>query len=249
MRIEKILEEFDLKRAKGTVYLAALEVGTGSAQEIARRAGLPRTTTHEIIQQLVAQGLVSFISRGRARIYSAEHPAKLERLLKEKERSLATVLPELVSRFNTRGLRPRVRFYEGVEGIKTVFEDTLTVKEKKLRGILSMKELYEIPGKDFMDDYVRRRVRQGIKLQVIRSEKKEVEATWPSSDSEKRVLHFAPDQMIFPMTVYIYDKKVGLIGTKKETFGMIIESEDFAVTLKNFFEVLWQVTRVGERTD
>jgi sugar-specific transcriptional regulator TrmB len=249
MNLLNILSDFGLEKSKGDVYLAALETGTGSAVEIAKKANLPRTTTHEILQYLVALGLVSFVVKGRTRIYTAESPNKLKTILKEKERRLENVLPELTSLLNTSGLRPRVRFYEGVAGIKTVLEDTLTVKDKILRGILSMADLYENPGKEFMDDYVKRRVAAGIKLKVIRSEIKEVEEIWPSSHEENRELHYAPKDMVFPMTIYLYDKKVGIISTQKENFGMIIESEDFHLTQKNLFEVLWQVTRVMRKVD
>jgi len=249
MKVEKVLQELGLTKNKGVVYIAALNTGKGSALDIAKRAGLPRTTTHEILQYLVALGLISYVSKGRKRVYSAEPPTKLRALLQEKERILETTLPELSSLFNTTGIRPKVRFYEGIAGVKTVFEDTLTVSTKLLRGILSMEDLYKIPGKDFMDDYVKRRVGAGIKLKVIRSEQKEVEETWPFSAQEARELHYAPQDMIFPMTIYIYDKKVGIIATQKENFGMIIESEDFYTTFKNLFEVMWQVTRVGKNID
>lgn len=82
-----------------------------------------------------------------------------------------------------------------------------------------------------------------------RSEQKEVGEVWPSSRREQREMHYAPAGMIFPMTVYMYDDKVGIIGTQQKNFGMIIESHDFHLTLCNLFEVLWQVTRVGKRQD
>jgi sugar-specific transcriptional regulator TrmB len=249
MLIEAILADLGLTKNKGVVYLAVLETGSGSVVEIAKRAELPRTTVHEILQGLVNLGLVSFVIKGRTRIYNAETPNKLKTLLKEKERKLENVLPELFSLLNTSGEKPRVRFYEGVTGIKTVFEDTLTVKNKILCGILSMQDLYVIPGRDYMDDYVKRRVAQGIKLKVIRSEAKEIAETWPASHEENRELHYAPKEMIFPMTIYLYDNKVGIIGTQKENFGMIIESSDFYLTQKNLFDVLWQVTRVMKRVD
>lgn len=249
MSIESALSDVGLTKNKGVVYLAALEAGSASAQTIASIAELPRTTTHEILQHLVMLGLVSFVVKGRTRVYTAESPAKLKTLLKDKERKLESVLPELASLLNVAGAKPRARFYEGVAGVKTVFEDTLAVKNKTLRGILSMEDLYKIPGKEYMDDYVDRRVGGGIKLRVIRSEAKEVEETWPTSAGENRDMHYAPKDMVFPMTIYIYDGKVGIIGTQKENFGMIIESEDFSDTLKNLFEVLWQVTRAGKRKD
>lgn len=249
MFLQTILSDLGLTKNKGVVYLATLQTGTASAQEIAKAADLPRTTTHEILQQLVSLGLVSFVTIGRTRRYTAERPEKLKTLLQEKERRLEQILPELGSLMITPGIRPRVKFYDGMAGAKVVFEDTLTVKNKPLLGILSMADLYKIPGKEYMDDYVRRRLAAGIKLRVIRSEVKEIEETWPTSTKELRELHYAPREMIFPMTIYIYDNKVGIIGTQKENFGMIIESQELYQTLKNLFEVLWQVTRVGKRSD
>lgn len=247
MNIQKVLDEFGLEKNKGKVYLAALGVGSGTTQEIATKASLPRTTVHEILQQLIALGLMSYLTKGRTRTYSPQPPEKLRSILKTKDQLLTAALPELASLLNTKGIRPRIQFFEGAAGVKTVFEDTLTVRNKILNGILSMEDLYKIPGKNFMDAYVEQRIAAGIKLRVIRSETKEVEETWPASNKENRELHIAPADMVFPMTIYIYDNKVGIIGTQKENFGMIIESEDFYNSLNNLFEVLWQVTRVASK--
>lgn len=247
MNINKVLEEFGLSKTKGMVYLATLSVGTGTAQEISVHANLPRTTTHEILNQLLVMGLVSLTTRGRTRIYTAENPQKLKNILKEKERKLDAVLPELSSLLNTTGVRPHIRFYAGLPGIKTVFADTLTCRSKVLRGILSMEDLYRVPGPEYMDWYVRERVGAGITLQVIRSEQKEIASVWPSSNEEKRELRFAPANQIFPMTVYIYDNKVALIGTQKENFGMIIESADLYQTFNNLFTVMWEVSRIAKK--
>lgn len=244
MNPDTVLKELGLKKNKATVYLSALGIGSGSVVEIASQARLPRTTTHEILGQLAEMGLVGFVTEGRTRIYTAEPPEKLKVLLKEKERQLQSVLPDIRSIMKTKGTRPRVRVYDGVEGVKTVFEDTLTVTDKLLRGILSMADLYKIPGKDYMDDYVKRRVGAGILLQVIRSESKEVEETWPASVAENRELRYARD-LVFPMTMYLYDNKVGIIGTEKENFGMIIESEDLYLTQKNLFDTLWEISRIA----
>lgn len=246
MDIKLVLDELGLKKSKGIVYLAALETGSGAVVDIAKNARLPRTTTNEIVQQLVDLGLMSYITKGRTRIYTAEPPDKLKILLKERERRVQAILPELRSLVHTAGLRPRVRLYDGIEGVKTVFEDTLTVSDKILCGILSMEDLYKIPGQGFMDDYVKRRVVGGITLRVIRSQIKEVEETWPSSGHEARELRYTPANLVFPMTIYLYDGKIGIIGTQKEHFGMIIESEDFYKTQKNLFETLWEVSRIAK---
>lgn len=245
MPIESTLSELGLKKSKGVVYLSALGLGPSSSQEIAEKSGLPRTTTIEVLERLVEMGLMSYVEHGRKREYTAEPPEKLKILLDERERRLKEVLPELKSMVSTKGRRPKVRMYEGLEGVKAVFEDTLTAKDRTLRGILSMADLYKVPGRRYMNDYVRRRISKGYSLCVIRSEQKEVEETWPTSVEEQRELRYAPADVLFPMTVYIYDNKVGIIGTEKENFGMIIESQDYYQTQKNLFELTWQVSRIS----
>ncbi|MBI2437028.1 MAG: helix-turn-helix domain-containing protein [Candidatus Magasanikbacteria bacterium] len=244
MNIEKTLSEFGLSKSKADVYLSALQIGTGSVQEIALHAKLPRTTVHEILHNLYVQGLVHVVTKGRTQIYTAEKPTKLKKIIIEKEKKLDAILPELMSLYKTSGIRPKIQMYEGVEGIKTVFEDTLTVSDKKLYGILSMEDLYEIPGKNYMDEYVKRRIESEIKLYVIRSEQKDIEEIWESSVQEKRELRYSADGVIFPMTIYLYDNKVSMMSTKKEHFGVIIESSDLYNTLKNLFDLLWSVSKI-----
>lgn len=170
-------------------------------------------------------------------------------MLEEHTRALETVLPEIVALRRTEKTRPRVALFEGIEGVKTVFEDTLTTREPFLRGILSMADLYKMPGKDYVNDYTQRRIETGVALRVIRSEATEVEKVWQTSAKDQRTLHLAPAGMTFPMTMYIYDGKVGIVGTERERFGMIITSQDLYANMKNFFDVLWQVTRVGKATE
>lgn len=239
-----MLGELGIGRSKGVVYLATLELGHGSVQEIATKAGLPRTTVHEILQQLLAWGLVSFTTKGRSRVYLAEKPTKLRQRLKEKEARLNSVLPELNLLFNTEGLRPRMRLYEGAQGVKTVLEDTLAAPDKLLYGILSMEDLYEIPGRKYMDEYVARRVAAEVRLKVIRSPEKDVADIWKTSKDELRELRYAPSYLVFPVTIYLYDSKVSVISTKRENFGMIIESVDLFQTIKSLFDVVWDLSKI-----
>lgn len=247
MQLHHKLEDFGLHGKKAIVYQAVLELGKSTAQEIAKKSGVQRTTTYDVLDHLVREGLISTTFKGRTSLYVAEPPAKLLYNLQEKEKKLARFLPELELLFNVHSVKPRVRFYEGVEGIKTVYEDTLTVKDKQLRGLLSMQDLFEIPGKEYMEKYVERRIATGIKLKVIRPETKEVEEIWPTSAAELRELRFASRGTEFGMTMYVYDGKVSLIATKKENFGMIIESADFFQIQKQFFDVMWGVSRSTPR--
>lgn len=239
MDTERTLASFGLTGKKAKVYLASLELGISNVQGIAAKAGIRRTTAYDILDDLVKMGLVSQIERDKKQHFRAEDPENLRRLLKEKETVLVTMLPELRSIYNASVVKPAIRFYEETEGIKTVLMDTLEAHSKQLDGILSMRDLFEAPGREYMEQYVARRVEAGVSLRVVRSREKELEDVWPTDPSELREVRYSPVGMVFVMTSFIYDSKVAFISSRKENFGMIIESQDFARTFRNLFEILW----------
>lgn len=243
MALKDDLKEFGLDDKKARVYLALLEMGQAKAHEIAVRARVSRPTVYDLLAKLTEEGLVGAYEKHKVRYYIANDPEKIKRNLMEKQRTFDSLLPELKSVYNTLKAKPKISFYEGVEGIKTVLEDTILTKDKNLRGVLSVDDLFKIPGRKFMEEYVKHRVETCYALRVIRSKPKEVGETWPTNPKELRVLHYAPAPMVFAMTMYIYDNKVGIISSSKENFGMIIESNEYSQNMGHMFEALWQISQ------
>jgi hypothetical protein len=154
-----------------------------------------------------------------------------------------TVLPELRSIYARSTVKPRLRFFEGREGINAVLYDTLSCRSRQLCGILSMADLLEVPGRDEMEKYVALRIATGVQLRVVRSREKEAGPDiWPTSAAELRELRWAPDGIVFAMTAWVYDEKVSIISTRREHFGMIIESPEFSALMHNLFTVLWNAS-------
>ncbi len=242
MALKEDLKEFGLDDKKARVYLALLEMGQAKAHEIALRAKVARPTAYDLLEKLAEEGLVGAYEKHKVRYYIANDPEKIKRNLAEKQRTFDSLLPELKSVYNTLKSKPKTSFYEGVEGIKTVLEDTISTPDKNIRGVLSIVDLFKIPGERFMKEYVARRIKSGYALRVVRSKQKDVKETWPTDPSELRLLRYAPANMIFAMTLYIYDDKVGIISSTKENFGMIVESAELNQNLGYLFEALWQIS-------
>lgn len=241
MSIDQILIQIGLQETEARFYLAALELGQASVRDIAVKAGISRTNAYDVFSRLLEQGLVTQVSAAtnKTMLVAAEPPDNLTELLDTRRRKLDVLLPELRSLHNRASGKPRVRFYQGSEGIKHVLDDTLTARDKNLLGILSMRDLYEVPGRAWMDDLVRRRIETGVFLRVIRSPVKDIRNVWPQSAADLREVRFASPDFVFAMTSYIYDNKVAIISSRRENFAMTIESEEFTVIQRNLFEVLW----------
>ncbi|MCC6781101.1 MAG: transcriptional regulator TrmB [Hyphomicrobiales bacterium] len=243
MDIARTLTQLGLQETEARFYLAALELGEAPMREVAAKAGIGRTNAYDVFSRLSDQGLVVEVSDGKAVgkgiLVAAEPPEQLYAMFEERRRRLERVMPELESRHARARAQPRVRHFRGLGGIKTVLEDTLTCRSKELLGILSMRDLYEVPGRAWMDDLVRRRIEAGVQLRAIRSPSNDVHPHWPESAAELRRLRFAPSELAFAMTTYIYDEKVAIISSQREHFAMTIESAELARLQTSMFEALW----------
>jgi HTH-type transcriptional regulator, sugar sensing transcriptional regulator len=249
MGIDQILVQLGLQETEAKFYLAALELGQAPVRDIAAKAGISRTNAYDVLSRVLEQGLVTQVgaASNKSMLVAAEPPEQLIELFEARRRKLDGLLPELRSLYNRSSDKPRVRFYQGLEGIQLVLDDTLTARDKKLLGILSMRDLYEVPGRKWMDDLVRRRIAAGVFLRVIRSPAKDIPHIWPESAADLREVRFAPRAMVFTMTSYIYDDKVAIISSRREDFAMTIESEEFAMMQRNLFEVFWAACPTAQR--
>ncbi len=223
-------------------YLAALEFGTAPVTAIAARADVSRTNGYDLVQRLQKRGLVSQIEgEGGVRQVVAEDPSVLIRDWERTRNALNDLVPELRSLFNGHQDKPRIRLYEGIEGIRRSLWETLECHSKLLCGILSMHELLEVPGAEWMEEYIEERIRRGIKLNVIRSRSRETESIWPTSVSHERELRYAPFDVDLGMTMYIYDDKVLYISSKRENYALVIESRELSSMNRTLFNSLWNM--------
>jgi sugar-specific transcriptional regulator TrmB len=239
--IDRVLIDIGLHETEARFYLAALELGKASMRDVARKAGITRTNAYDVFARLIERRLVAQVPGASARsmLIVAEPPDRVLEMVDERRRRLDQVMPELQSLHNRASAKPKVRFYQGNDGIKAVLDQTLTCRSKILLGILSMRDLYEVPGRAWMDDLVDRRIAAGVALRVIRSPSRDLHALWPESRDDLRALRYAPADFTFTMTTYVFDETVALISSRAENFAMTIESAEYAAMQTALFNALW----------
>jgi len=242
-KIESQLEELGLDKKELHFYMAVLQCGSAPVTMIAERAGVSRTNGYALLAKLENRGLVSQIARANGVMHVvAEDPTVLITQWERSRRLLDDVVPQLKSMFNASELKPRIHFYEGVDGILKALKGTLECRSEALLGILSMSELNEAPGSDAMNEIIAERVRRGIPLRVLRSQSRDVDTTWASSVEELRELRYAPASIDLGMTMYIHDDKVTYLSSRRENYGLVIESQELAALNRAMFEGLWTIS-------
>ena len=106
-----------------------------------------------------------------------------------------------------------------------------------------MQELLETPGHLIMQQYIEARVKIGLHFRVIRSHTRDTEAIWPTSAKELRQLRYAPANVSLAMTSYIYNDTVALISSRRELYGILIQSQEFHALQETLFEGLWAISQ------
>src|SRR6185436_5023927 len=92
-----------------------------------------------------------------------DYIARKREELRHKEQELRDALPQIILMRNKANVLPKVQFFEGVEGVKQAYEDTLeNNKGKKLLDITGIDAVFERLGTDWIRYYLEKRTRLGI---------------------------------------------------------------------------------------
>ncbi|KKQ04139.1 MAG: Transcriptional regulator, TrmB [Parcubacteria group bacterium GW2011_GWA2_36_24] len=242
-QIKLNLQSFGFSEKEVIVYITLLELGKGTVRQISSKAGINRTTSYDILGSLSNKGLVSVSGKEPKSEYAVESPEMITVYLKKVAEQTAEhikksedIIPEL-ELLHAKQNRPKIRFYEGKEGLEKVYEDTLTSSEP-IRAYATVDDMHKaLPN--YFPEYYRRRAGKNISIRAIAPktqmglERKVLDA------EEKREIAFVPaDKYYFSPEINIYDNKV-MIASWLEKLGIIIESHEIADAMKKIYELAW----------
>jgi sugar-specific transcriptional regulator TrmB len=241
MEIKKHLENVGLKGKKADVYLSALELGGATVIDIAKKAGIKRTTVYDVLLDLKSDGLISETAKGKKKLYMGENPEKIKKDLAAKGKIFDEILPELQAVYNIKGTKPKIRFYEGKEGLKEVYNDTLNYTGEMLA--FASEDVVKILGKEWAQDYLKKRKERELHVRAIMPATKILKEDYAALDREQfRVSKLInPEKYPFSIEINVYGfQKTALMSSKEET-GVIIEGAEIYKTMKLIFELVWDL--------
>lgn len=241
--IEKILVENGFTDKEAAVYLAALEAGEATIGQLAAKAKLKRPTVYNVVELLKNRGLVSVIKRRGSQHVAALSPRVLVDRLKQSATLAEQALPQFLEMAYASPLKPRLRFYEGIDGLKEILAEfahsqgesfCFTDYEQMPKELFQFIRKVVVPG--------RREQRNFLRLIVP---KNDVNIHVQTEDK----IHYGEHRIIDlrgrrnPIEIIGFDtSKVSFSSfTPHEQFGVIIDSLAIHETLKNLFLFVWSV--------
>lgn len=228
---KQLLKSLGLSQDQAAVYMAALELGSANVQQISRKSGVKRTTIYHFLDDLKQRGIITETTKRKRSMYSAVAPDQLLEIEKTRLGELEHILPELRAIQNESRIKPRVTFYEGVEGIKEVYADILKDK-KDIAAFEDLENMKKILPKQFYEWFPAERAKRDIIYRGISrdsAEAREFAENDPKFLRTTKLLKSAD----WKTAINIYGDKVALVSFRtKIPFSVLIEDQNIAETLR-----------------
>lgn len=243
------LETIGLTKKEADLYELLLKLGETQAQEIVKASGFKRPTVYKTLYSLEAKGLVSKRDVEKKIRFRPEPPTKLLELAEaghhELERArddLRSYLPQMTSSYISVVEKPVVSTYEGVSGLKEIYEDTLR-EAKPIFAVLQTAEVNPDMYAWLTRSYVKQRVKHKIEANVIIASGQWSKEYQQKDEAELRTSRLIPSSKFpFQHEVDIYGDKVAFINYKKgeALIGIVIKHPQIAQTMKAWFDLAWK---------
>jgi len=259
-RLTKLLETLGLLRDEASVYLFLLGKKEQSPLGISRQLGISRTKVYFILDKLQKKFLISDQGEKYAKRYSALPYTQLEQLVQQKKREvemLDDVSQELYAELSAldvpQGSPSRVRYYQGIEGLKQVTWNS-TQAVGILRVFEAVNDMAAFLDFDFSERVRIEFVKKGLKSSQQLTNYAKIN---PWTNIEEFVHRWEcrfvnPKEFRIETEILIYNDVVALYQLRNDDiFCVEIENSTNAEMQKGLFDYVWkragQMQKRGER--
>lgn len=234
-----------LTESEARVYLTILQLGGGFVTPIAHQAGVERTNCYSLLKSLSKKGFVSVSERSSAKYFIPESPHRITHRIRHVQELAARTVPHLLSLVGTAsGRMPKVRYYEGIEGVHQVL-DLITEAETEVLSYTNIEKLRAKFGKILKDHY-QQLEQYEIKVRAIAPHYNKIDtflkSYYPKEylETHLRLLCVNPREFQMENEVCIYDDKVSVLSlAEDEHLAVVFESGVYADTSRTIFNLAW----------
>jgi sugar-specific transcriptional regulator TrmB len=241
-----ILIHAGLSQDEATVYEALLLYGPQGAGALLPRVHIKRGLLYKVLQRLAQKGLITEETAKKRTIFTPQPPDVLLKIIEDQEseirksrENLLHSLPEMKAKYIISTERPIIQFFEGVDGLRKIYEDKLVSGTKEHYFIRPLHaNVYEYAFGRWFSYFLEKRARLGITTYALTPD--DIDANHdPKIDAQRKVIRtwLRPEDYTTPIEIACYRDKIAIISYGKEIFGIVIEHEHLSKAIKDIFNL------------
>ena len=232
----KVLEDIGLTQGEIRVYIALLEEGSSTAGKILEKSNVQNSVFHFNINRLIEKGLVSYIKRGKVRVYQAADPDNFLNYIKDKESQVRKLLPELKAKQSIATEKQEAEFFEGTKGVIMLMNLLIDGAKKGDEFLFFSADVGE-KNEDIQKFYKRYDIKRKDKGLVTRGvapiKLKEI-------FDKRRFLQMKYASIPVPANSGVCNDKYAIISWGEKPCGILIKSKHLVQKQKDFFNAFWE---------
>jgi DNA-binding MarR family transcriptional regulator len=252
----EILQKLGLTPAEIQVYVELLKLGQSTSGSLIKVTNLQSSTTYHILDSLIQKGLVNYSKINSVKHYSSISPKDLKNIVKIKEDELKEQKEELnnlilnLDKINVSQIQKErsVEIYEGWNGTYLAFRKAYDQLEPgtKLYAYIITDMLGDVDFKQadiFIQKMAKLREEKNkgsnnkIHMYVIADKNSKLGKR--QKNSKDTTVKYVESKQTNPMVINIYGNITILALWTKNPLMFLIESEEFANSFRNQFDLIW----------
>lgn len=240
---KRLMDDVGFSDKKANVYLSILKLGESTSNDIAKNAGIKRTTVYNILPELLKEGVIHKSKRLKKTLFYVEDPSDLISRIDEKRFGIEEIIPNLSSLHMTNKSNPRIVQYEGQKGIIQLYKDMLDSIPVggELMSVIGANYAKDLMPYHVLEYYSDFRLKKKINHRIIGTNNDFIHDFKTRDKDEYRETRILEEgDELIGSDVRIFGNKVAMLSFKEGFIGMIIESEDLNKLNKILFERVWK---------
>lgn len=235
-----ILEDIGLSENQAKVYLAALSLGPSTVQKISQAAEIKRTTVYSVIDSLKSTGLMITQVKGFKNLFVAERPEKLKSILEARKEKFKKYLPEFSALYNLKESGSFLKYYEGLEAVKSIYKDLLReVKPHEDYLVISNSEPWFNLDPLYFQSYIERRAKLNIKIRLLLQDSKIAQEHKRLERNYNEKIKILPKGTSLSISMAIIPNKIMFHQTKPPILAIVVENQNIIQMHRELFEIIW----------
>jgi sugar-specific transcriptional regulator TrmB len=271
-QLEEVLTSLDLPPISRKIYMRLLGNKSLNARMLAEALDIPRPSVYDHIRILQNKNLIIPKKQDGKLFFSANDPHHIQSLIdvqeakyKEMKKVFGNLLPRLKT--DAGSIDPKIQFFSGIEGVKSVQNDILWCKDTETYTMWSTQAMLDLLGPEYLAWHNKRRVEQNISVKVIRQGPVidgAVHAFFREGQEMLRTVKYLPSgaaddnasgaaggqgnetkvsELNISMSYWIYGDKVAFFDSSDELYGFIVHSKSFSNLMRLNFNILWGILK------
>jgi len=240
-KTERVLESIGFSKNEIKVYLDLIKQDSSTALELAKRTGIHRSNTYDILRSLMTKGFIREMTVGGKRVFRALHPERIRNYLNQKKQEFEEVLPELEKYSKKEDVLNKSWISEGTFAAREALMDLLKMKESIMVFGASVTYAGGL-GKGFLEEFHRERIKNKIVMKRVFTQ-----GTERDNKHYTKLKHtearYLPDRFESHMSTVICGGTTLFLIFGKPTLVITIKNKDVADSYRKYFKIIWNASK------